>query len=148
MDDTASSPSGELVKASLTRVETLETIEVLWNPARYRLQRRNFLHSPAVIGRSAGGDVQLAGGQERFETELFLDTADIPAGEDRDARRIAERIAQWMRPSSPGGDPARVVFLWGPFRFAGVIESLEEEWIRFDPDGTPVRAWISLGLLR
>ena len=38
MDDTASSPSGELVKASLTRVETLETIEVLWNPARYRLQ--------------------------------------------------------------------------------------------------------------
>lgn len=148
MDPATTPPSGELVKASLTEVDSLETIEVLWNPARYRVSRRNFLHSAAVIGRSAGGDLQLAGGQERFETELFLDTTDRPRGEERDARRVVERIARWMRPGLPGGEPARVVFLWGPFRFAGAIESLEEEWIRFDTDGTPVRAWLSLVLLR
>ena len=47
MDDTASSPSGELVKASLTRVETLETIEVLWNPAVY--PPSSFPDGPPII---------------------------------------------------------------------------------------------------
>jgi hypothetical protein len=51
--------------------------------------------------------------------------------------------------ASPGTRAApRVVFVWGPFRFAGAIEELEEEWLRFDPDGTPVRAWLRVTLRR
>lgn len=135
-----------LVKATLTRMDTLDTMAVLWNPAGYRIERRSELGAPSVLGRRTAGDYLVAGGEERFRTRLFLDTTESPSGKERDARYQAQTLASWMEPPSGEIRAPRVAFVWGPFRFQGAIESLDEDWIRFDPDGTPVRAWLDLVL--
>jgi hypothetical protein len=140
-----------LVKAILVQPDRLETVTVLWNPSSYRIHRRQRLRAPALAppAAAAPGARPLAGGgrEEWFETELFVDTTERQ-GAERDARAIVERLAGWMSCAAPAGRPLEVVFNWGPFRFAGAVESIEEEWVRFDADGTPVRAWVTLVLRR
>ena len=88
-----------------------------------------------------------AGGAERLSTRLLLDTTEA-SGPARDARLEAEKLERWSVPAEGELLPPRLLFLWGSFRFRGVIESLAEEWVLFDPDGTPVRGWIDLVLRR
>jgi hypothetical protein len=133
-----------LVRAYLARVEAspaIDRVEVRWNPAAYRVTR---LARPSGRLDGEGGPAVLLGGRrEEFRTELFIDTAD-EVGAERDARRTAETLRSWMGPGA--GRPPRVLFAWGSFRFVGTIDEIEEEWIRFDPDGTPVRGRIRLVL--
>ena len=139
-----------LVKASVANVDSTEAIDVLWNPARYTSRRRNLLRTPRVLAGAlhagASRPVHLASSERRFETELFVDTTDEPVGPNRDARPVVERLVAWMSPPPGRVRPDQIVFAWGPFRFVGAIETIEEEWVRFDSDGTPVRAWVTLVL--
>ena len=137
----------DLVRASLVRVDTLETFDVLWNPARYRIERRRRLHAVEVLG-AARAHLEGVGREELFRTELFVDTTDRPAGPGRDARAVVEVLASWMGVAAQSAGLCQVVFVWGSFRFAGVLDVVEEEWLRFDPDGTPVRAWVTVVLRR
>jgi hypothetical protein len=138
-------PAPPLVKASLAHLETLEEINVLWNPAQYRLSRQNRFQTGAA-GAGCDDRLWLAASEEWFETRLFIDTTDAPPGTERNARAFVEKIAGWMAPLPETAQPPKVAFIWGPMRFAGAIESMDEEWLRFDPDGTPVRAWVALRL--
>jgi hypothetical protein len=132
-----------LVKATITHLATLESFPVLWNPSSYRISRSLRPGVPPLIG--SAGDVQSAAGrEERFTTRLFLDASE-GEGPARDLRAAVERFERWARVED-GGLPPHILFSWGPFRFRGTIEVLEEEWIRFDPDGNPVRGWIDLSL--
>lgn len=130
-----------LVKATLTHLTTLERFTVLWNPARYRVSATARL---AAAGTAADPASSGAGG-ERFSARLFLEASENQAGE-RDLRPAAGRLESWMEIEAASGSPPQVLFAWGPFRFRGVIESLDEEWVLFDPDGTPVRGWIDITL--
>ncbi|MEE3198481.1 MAG: hypothetical protein VX254_00510 [Planctomycetota bacterium] len=126
-----------LVKAELTDLGSMETVTVDWNPRKYSLAKKNQLAPAGMQAATPGGC------EERFSTELFLDSTRRPLDE-RNLREVAEKLEGWMDPQSPGGPPAKVVFLWGPFRFTGYIDQIEEEWVRFDPDGTPVRGLVRL----
>lgn len=135
----------ELVKATLACLDDGRSVEILWNPASYRIRRANELSA----SRRDGGDrpeYRITASEARFGADLFLDTSENPPGPSRDARQHLADLVTWMR-GEPGSRRApRVLFSWGPFRFSGAVESLEEEWILFDPDGTPVRAWVRLVL--
>ncbi len=131
-------------RASLTRLEGpggIQTVEVKWNPASYRLRRASQQSTPERLGAGEGAQM-LAVSKEEFSTELFLDTTG-EGGVNRNAQGMAEILRGWMDPLPGGLLPSKVLFLWGTFRFVGFIEEMDEEWIRFDPDGTPV-----LGRLR
>jgi|TARA_B100000953_G_scaffold4803_1_gene4293 hypothetical protein len=127
----------ELVKAELTHLDSLETLTVDWNPNKYSVSK----HRELVAAGAPGGTGSSCEGQ--FSTRLFLDST-RRAPRERNLREIAQKLEGWMDPDSPGGLPPKIVFLWGPFRFTGYIERLDEEWVRFDPDGTPVRGFIRL----
>ena len=136
-----------LAKAELIHLKTLETLQVLWNPAGYRVDKLQRFAAPPALG-SGPAPVQLStGGTERFSARLFLDSTDR-MGPERDLRRIVDRLEGWAEPEAGPGLSPRLLFHWGTFRFRGVIESLHEEWIHFDADGTPVRAWVDLTLRR
>ena len=139
--------AGVLARAALCRLdgpEGIETLDVSWNPSRYALKRTARLARTETLGGRSEPSA-LAGASEEFRTELFIDTGSEPA-ERRDGRRAAETLRSWMSPSPGSLLPPRVLFAWGSFRFAGTIEEIEEEWVRFDPDGTPVRGSIRLTL--
>jgi hypothetical protein len=125
----------------------LETVRVLWNPERYWLSRRSRLAASSAVGSSRSTLQALAGGEECFQTDLFLDSSRAPAG-DRDLRPLVEKLESWMDLEGPGLLPPRLLFLWGSFRFRGVLVSLDQTWTRFDPDGTPTRGWLRLGMVR
>ena len=127
----------ELVKAELTHLDTLETVTVDWNPNKYTVSKRRQLAAAGMRGASP------APCEEHFSTQLFLDST-RRAPQERNLRELAQKLEGWMDADSAAGLPPRIVFLWGPFRFAGYIEQLAEEWVRFDPDGTPVRGFIQL----
>jgi len=131
-----------VAKATLARLDpvggVLDTLEVPWNPQGYKLARVA-QGVPVAAGLPAGS------GLDRFSTELFLDTTE-EAGDARNARRIAETLRSWMELLPESLLPPRLLFLWGSLRFAGVIVGLEEEWTRFDPDGTPVRGRLRIEL--
>jgi len=125
-----------LLRAAMARVDAPEDrLEVRVNPGGYKLLRR-------APGR---GDLVPADRREEFSTEIFIDSTDL-AGPDRDARRAAVTLRRWMDPLPGRLHPPKVLFAWGTFRFAGAIEAVEEEWIRFDPDGTPVRGRLRIVL--
>ncbi|MCH2372799.1 MAG: hypothetical protein MK538_01340 [Planctomycetes bacterium] len=133
-----------LAKATLTHLESLETLTVQWNPQSYRIERHNrFASSPVVGGAEVGP--KFAGGAETFLTRLFFDSTE-EEGEARDLRPQVLRLHDWSRLAEERWSPPTVLFNWGDFRFGGMIESLEEDWLRFDPDGTPTRAWVDLVL--
>jgi contractile injection system tube protein len=134
-----------LVKATITHLATLETFPVLWNPTSYRLSRSLQFAAPRVLGGGPGTIQAAAGGEERFATRLFLDATEAE-GAGRDLRAAVERLERWGEVEEGSGLPPRLLFSWGPFRFRGVIEGLEEEWVRFDPDGNPVRGWVDLSM--
>ena len=135
----------DLVKATLTHLETLESVTVLWNPQRYWVARRTRPVTTAIVGEERSPIDLVAGGEAVFTTELLLDSTRNPPG-SRDLRPLADKLSRWMAPSGSRWTPARVLFHWGTFRFRGVLVQLEESWVHFDPDGTPVRGWLRLSL--
>jgi len=136
-----------LVKATITHMATLENLTVLWNPRSYSVHRTNHFASPAILGGGLSRIDMSAGGTERFTARLFLDSSER-SGPARDLRAYVGRLESWAEPE-PGGElQPELLFLWGSFRFQGVVEDLREEWIRFDPDGTPIRGWVDLTLRR
>ncbi len=150
----------ELVRATISRLDggggRIETLEVAWNPASFRLRRGTA--EPLSLSPHLSADVptgvspRLSGVAplganigETLSMELPIDTASRPGGDgDRDARRVPATLRSWMDPLPESLAPPRVLFLWGPQRFAGFIEDVEEEWTRFDPDGTPTRGRVRL----
>lgn len=134
-----------LVKATLTHLATLKRLQVQWNPRSYSLQRSNAFTRPAAIG-SVSERLQLsAGGTDRFHARLFFDSTEVD-GPERNLRLPLECLESWAEAEVAGLLPPYVLFLWGSFRFRGVIEELQQECVRFDSDGTPVRAWVDLTL--
>ena len=136
-----------LRKATLTNLATLESLEVLWNPEAYWVRRTRRPAAPGVSGSGGAFGAPANATRERFSTRLFFDTTELerPA---RDSRLQVERLESWARPEPSSGAPPEVLFSWGSFRFRGAIEDLSEEWVLFDPDGTPTRGWVGLTLRR
>ena len=70
-------------------------------------------------------------------------------GEIDDVRRLTQGVAYFITPNPAQGAPPRpplVRFLWGSFRFDGMMDSLEENLEFFSPEGKPLRASMNLSL--
>ena len=70
-----------LVKATLTHLESLEGVTVLWNPSAYRIERRNRFAAPGSAGAPHGTLQYVARVTARFLTRLFLDDGMPPLGQ-------------------------------------------------------------------
>ena len=135
-------------RAALICLDTLERVEVDWNPERFRVTRSSRLRGQDRPMNALSSPTAIVGGEESFETELLLDATRPVGGELRDLLVVAETLASWMEPLAESGLPPRLLFQWGGFRFRGYLAELDRVWERFDVDGRPLRGRLWLRLLR
>src|SRR5262249_35009386 len=70
-----------------------------------------------------------------------------------DVRKLTQKIAYFMQAKPADNDPNTVVppavrFVWGTFQFDGLMESMEETLEFFSPDGVPLRANVTISLMK
>jgi nucleoid-associated protein YgaU len=103
--------------------------------------RRNLNAPPLVFG----------GGQARQLTlELFFDVTESDSpGLSGDVRSETDQIARLTRIEPKHGRPPTCRVVWGhgvteDFPFVGVVNNLTERFTLFAPDGTPLRATLTV----
>ncbi len=131
------------------------TVTVQFNPESLKV---NFSNQSAGGDQRGGSAVQFVGaGTTKLSLELWFDvTAPLADGsmqEDGDVRRLTEKVAYFITPVEVSGNgnekkwrPPGVRFIWGSFKFDGIMDSLNESLEFFSEHGKPMRASVSISL--
>lgn len=139
-----------LEKATLSNTVTGERFGVMFNPEEYSLSKDNNFATLAVPGLSAPILQFVNGNLQTLEMELFLDTYEThaeggatlnQAGED--VRGLTRRITDLMAIEPTTHAPPVLLFTWASLSFTCVLARVNQRFILFKPDGTPVRARLS-----
>lgn len=128
------------------RFETIEAQStwtwVHFNPASLQYQLSNTL---AAEGRGDSASQYVSQSSGKLTMDLVFDTTD--SGED--VRAYTGDVAKLMKPVPGRGArnvPPRVAFVWGSYRFEGIVESYKETFDFFAATGIPLRAGVNLTL--
>jgi hypothetical protein len=133
-----------------------KSIEVLFNPAEYSIEKGNTFQSTSLPGLSTPVTQFVTGNADTLTMELYFDTytkssrhPDVVKRED--VRRYTRKIANLMEIDPTLHAPPIVEFIWGPpigtpegAQFRGIIEKVSQKFTYFLDDGTPVRATLSV----
>jgi nucleoid-associated protein YgaU len=143
----------QLVKATITVLDGADkgkVIPVLFNPSEYSLERSNAYKATPVPGLGAPLLQFVNGEADHLSMELFLDDFTDPKGPSNGKQStapVATRLKELSRLLEIDRDlhaPPPVRFNWGPMEFQAVIEKLGRKVTKFQPDGTPARATLSV----
>ncbi|WP_031064365.1 hypothetical protein [Streptomyces sp. NRRL WC-3742] len=121
-------------------------VEVQFNPVSLRLSRNNNVDRGGTSTRTQKRQNPAQEGAT-LSFELAFDTAEQGGpGEYVDVRAWTAVVRQFVEPPpQKQGDPPPVVrFVWGTFRFNGIVTQVTEELDLFAPDGTPLRAKVAV----
>ena len=115
-------------------------IEVLFNPSEYSLETANNYDETKTPGLQEPITQFLAGLAGRLTMDLYFDTYTDGGGSD--VTEKTDKIGDLMGVDTHG--PPKVEFRWGWMAFCGVVEKLTQRFTMFLPDGTPVRAKLTV----
>jgi len=135
-------------KATITNLDTNETIECMFSPKEYSLAKSNRWQSSDVLGGNVP-KVEFSGGDAmKLQMELFFDTYE--AGEDV-RTKYTDKVWKLMmiNPDTVNkgskGRPPLCEFRWGPtWSFKAVVTSISQKFTLFQSDGTPVRSTMNV----
>lgn len=113
-----------------------ETVEVLFNPSEYRLNKANQFAEIAVPGLEAPPLQFVRGGARTLSMQLFFDTFE----KGSDVRDHTQKITTLLSVDNELHAPPICHFSWGDLNFIGVLERADQRFTLFLSDGTPVRA--------
>jgi LysM repeat protein len=129
-----------LAKAKITVEATGAQFSVMFNPEEYTLNKDNNFASQAVPGLS-GPLLQFVHGNMRtLEMELFFDTFETQT----DVRTQTNQIVQLLDINSDLHAPPILRVAWASLQFRCVLARASQKFILFLPDGTPVRARLTV----
>lgn len=141
-----------LEKALLTNTHTGERFAVQFNPQEYTLKRDINYAQAAIPGLSAPLLQFVSGNLQTLEMELFVDSYEEHKvgstrinGAHSDARELVARIGALMAIEPSTHAPAVLLFTWGSLAFTCVLARMQQRYLMFLPDGTPVRARLNVG---
>ena len=138
-------------------------VTVQFNPETLKMSYANQI-SPEGAGSQKGTEArQFVGkGTTKLALQLWFDVTAplLPAAKPRqedgetdvtevtDVRKLTEEVIYFITPQGKTEKrvPPAVLFLWGSFFFAGIMDSLEESLEFFSNEGKPLRASMSLSL--
>ncbi|MEU6716718.1 hypothetical protein ABZ897_35075 [Nonomuraea sp. NPDC046802] len=132
--------TAQLAKALIIDTGTGERIPVMYNPEEYRVEQGNELAEIGIPGLAAS-PVQYVRGRARTLTmDLFFDTYEQAA----DVRAHTRRLTALLSPAPRSFTPPVLLFVMGRFSFRCVLAQADQRFTMFLPDGTPVRARLSV----
>ena len=163
--------AANLAKAELRQIDTKTPdpneiepntwCKVQFNPESLKVSFNNQLVKPPGSGDQRGSAAYQYVGQSTTKLSLTL-WFDVGSAQGtgppvHDVRLLTQQVAFFIRPKDPTGGkaakgkskvrvPPMVRFLWGSFRFDGVMDSLEETLEFFSPEGRPLRASLAVSL--
>jgi nucleoid-associated protein YgaU len=131
-----------LEKAVLVNTITGQRTVVQFNPEEYTLNR-DVVWSQAAVPGLGSPLLQFAhGGLQTLEMELLLDTYESGG----DVRALVRAVTSLMDIDPTTHAPPVVLFTWGSLAFTCVLARAAQKFIMFRPDGTPVRARVTVSL--
>jgi hypothetical protein len=127
-----------LTKAKITVEYSGASLDVMFNPEEYSLNRDNNFASQAIPGLSSPL-IQFAHGNLRtLDMELLFDTYEQLS----DVRIQTEKFVQLMEIDPQLHAPPILVVAWASLQFRCVLTKASQKFILFLNDGRPVRARI------
>jgi hypothetical protein len=126
-------------RALITILDTKTDIPVMFNPTDYTVT------SSGVFDEKKSKDLFFKEAKiEDFVVKLIFDTYEKHDKNESgtDVRKITEPIAKLIMPTEAGADSMRppvCLFSWGRFYYKGVVFRIDQKFILFLPNGTPVR---------
>lgn len=147
---------GPLTKARIHTIEgTLISVDCLFNPKEYQVQRSNNW-GPADNSTKNASDLTFSGSSgAKLSLQLFFDTYLRDPKDShtiKDVREYTDKLWKMMNiqdalrdPKTQKGRPPRVLFSWGKnWLFNAVITTMQQQYTLFTPTGMPVRAMVTV----
>lgn len=141
-----------LEKLRIKNEDSGEEFSVLFNPTEYSLDGASKWTEQEKKGQKP--ELQYTGGdRKKLTMDLFFDTYE----QQTDVREHTVKLADLLVFNKEKHRPPKVTLSWGKdapggafaeFPFTGVLESLKQQFSLFLPDGTPVRAKLSVAFIQ
>jgi hypothetical protein len=119
-----------------------DEIEVLFNPTEYSVEYSATFSETAPPGLSNPILQFVNGNSDVLTMDLFFDT--YTNSESADVSIKTKQFTSLVDIDAEIHAPPQVEFRWGTFHFTAVVEQVSQRFTMFTPDGTPVRATLSV----
>jgi len=136
-------PSRRVSKATLINTHTDEHISVMYNPEELRLEQGNVVAEVGIPGRGAPPLQYVRGKNRSLTMELFFDTYEEKHPQP-DVRTFTGRVVHLLDQLPQTGAPPILMFVLGQLHFRCVLVDAGQRFTMFLPDGTPVRATLTV----
>jgi Contractile injection system tube protein len=140
--------SGELQKAFIALKDGSEQLTCAFNPKEYTISKSGSWHKTPAKGAKSAPKPEFVGANPRsMQMELFFDGWES----DGDVSKSVDTLLDWTSPTKKSisdnkPNPPIVVFHWGSKAyFDAYVKQVSAKYTLFKPDGTPVRATVSVG---
>jgi len=137
------------------------TAVVQFNPETLKVSYQNQIQQPeGGDKRGSPSNLFVGAGTTKLSCTLWFDVnAPQPKQPDPDfkvvddVRRLTARVSYFITPKPDKKDskkfvPPGVAFVWGSFRFEGIMEGVEESLEFFSPEGKPLRASVGISMIQ
>jgi nucleoid-associated protein YgaU len=123
------------------------TFQVQFNPTEYTLNKAAQIAEIAIPGIDSPILQFIRGQNEKLTLDLFFDTT-RERGMGANARNVRELtgpIYQLVKIQPKTHAPPRITFSWGQgLSFKAIVESVQQKFTLFNPEGIPLRATLSV----
>jgi len=123
------------------------TITVQFNPSEYTLAKGAQIAEIAIPGIDSPVLQFVRGQNEKLTLELFFDTTGAGMGESPvvDVRTLTAPVYSLVKIQGNTHAPPRIRFVWGRgLSFRAIVESIQQKFTVFNPQGIPLRATLSV----
>jgi nucleoid-associated protein YgaU len=131
-----------LKKASIINTVTNERIMVMYNPDELRLDQGNLFAEVTIPGLNTPPIQYISGRARTLAMDLLFDTYEVQP--EQDVRLYTNQVVSLLNTLPQTNAPPVLVFIMGGFTFECVLVDVKQRFTMFQPDGTPVRATLSV----
>ena len=120
-----------------------DRVPLRFNPTEFQITKSNTFAEVPIPGLEEPLLQYVRGNSETLSVDALVDTSDTL--EDVHERYV-RRLRKLLSPDAKEHAPPIVRFVWDRAVFTGVLEQLGVTYVLFTPEGTPLRARLSLSL--